>query len=175
MSLKKWLHTVNEKYFGYRSLLKKLVKEGKDDTVTDDEVTGIRLVTTLYLDADMHFYIELPEGADFSQISEDQKTRHLDLLSEKIAHIEKFFYQSVALGGFVGFIAPFLVNYLPYVFDYDKLIDDLYALITSSAISVGMVVFRKKVGPFIMRQIAARLFSVRFKGIEFNKEALQSG
>jgi len=172
MSLKKWLHTVNDKYFGYRSLLKKLVKEGKDDTITVDEESSIRLTTSLYLDADMHFTIELPDGADFSQISEEQKTKHLKVLSEKIAHIESFFYHSVALGGFLGFITPFIVNYLPYLFDYEKLMDDLYTLITSSAISFGIVVFRKKVGPFIMRQIAARLFSVRFKGIELNKEAL---
>lgn len=172
MSLKKWLHTASDKYFGYRSLLRKLAKEGKDDIITTDPETGIRLVTSLYLDADISFAIELPDGADSSEINENLKTKHLDLLSDKIAQIEHFFNQSVALAGFLGFIIPFLINYTPWLFDYEKLVDDIYCIVSSTVVTTGAVVFRKNVAPFIMKQIAGKLFTIRFKSVSLNKKAL---
>lgn len=174
MSLKKWLHTVDKKWFGYRSFLKNLARHGKEDIESTDPDSGIRLITTLYLDADLRFLIELPDGLEPSNITEEHKDRHMALLSEKINHINRFFDHSVALGGFLGFIAPWLINYSPMIFNYEELLGTLYSTYGSAIISGVTIIFRKKVGGFIMRQIAGKIFSIKFKGISFNKDILTS-
>ncbi len=174
MSLRKWLHNFNQKQFGYRKFLKNLAEDGKEDIVTTDPDSGLRLVTTLYLDADMSFAIELPDGLSPSDITEEHKNRHMALLSEKIGYITTFFNHCVALGGFLGFIAPWLINYSPLLFDFEELLGQAYSLISSAVISTGVVVFRKKVAPYLMKQIAGKIFSIKFKGISFNKNILTS-
>ena len=173
MSLKNWLNNISEDWFGYRAFFARLIEYGKEDIYTkeDDEndQNNIILLTTLYLDGDMQFSFHLPEGASYNDITEQLKKEHLDKVSKKVAHINKFFNQVKGLIAFLAVGLPWAINYGPQLLNFNALADQVYSIYGSAILSTGAVAFRKSVVPFMIRQVAGKILRIRLKGISLNK------
>jgi hypothetical protein len=123
--------------------LKVLVKSGRYQWATNDEDGKTCIVSTLFIDGDLHCFVPDPDGMNPEKFTMETARSHLDKIAADLASLERFTKQIAVVSASIFLLLVCIFNAENY----------MHNIIFSAAFSSLVYFFRRKIFGWIISVI----------------------